>query len=340
MLAAVLSELFAPSSRRHDDLPVAPDNPLGFYESRELVSLNEKLLALNHCRWDRPPLLGPDWPQRPIHDLLYDSALRRRFSAYSRDLLWVDKDPRLCITYPAMLHLLLKRVPLAVSLRDPLEVAVSLHARDGFSTSHGLVLWWFYNFLIAPHLLDADLLIGYQSLLVNHAVECHVRASFSRFLGQFGLQVDVDRVSDVLSLKADVGLNRSSLQVDPLRASSELPRELLEVCERAFQRVALSSFSIDVFKEVFSVIPSPVLEMGFRGQFVSLPLSRPPFVWPHNEVEDPQPVSHDQLVAMQQELNAQRLTADALEARLVTMQQSRSWRVTAPIRALLDRLRT
>ena len=29
---------------------------------------------------------------------------------------WVDKDPRLCITYPAYLHILLRRIPLVVAL--------------------------------------------------------------------------------------------------------------------------------------------------------------------------------------------------------------------------------
>ena len=38
---------------------------------------------------------------------------------YALDRNWVDKDPRLCITYPAFLHILLRRVPLVVALRDP-----------------------------------------------------------------------------------------------------------------------------------------------------------------------------------------------------------------------------
>ena len=91
--------------------------------------------------------------------------LRSRLSFYALGKAWVDKDPRLCITYPAYLHILLRRIPLVVALREPLAVATSLHARNGFSLNRGLVLWWIYNHHIASQLGAEDLLVPYRALL-------------------------------------------------------------------------------------------------------------------------------------------------------------------------------
>ena len=114
---------------RGADLEVKLENPLGFFESQRLVEVNEELFDLIGRTWDTPPLLNPAWDSPPLLKSL--QPIRSRLSAYALDKCWVDKDPRLCITYPAYLHILLKRVPLVLSLRDPLEVAASLYARNG-----------------------------------------------------------------------------------------------------------------------------------------------------------------------------------------------------------------
>ena len=62
-------------------------------------------------------------------------------------------------------HILLLH-PLVVAVRDPLAVATSLHARNGFSLNRGLVLWWIYNHHIAAQLCSKDLVIvPYGNLL-------------------------------------------------------------------------------------------------------------------------------------------------------------------------------
>ena len=99
--------------------------------------------------WDLPPLLA--------------QPHRSRLSAYALEQSWVDKDPRLCLTYSAYLHI--RRIPLVVALREPLAVAASLFARNGFSLNHGLVLWWVYNHHIASHMCSEDLLLLYSDLL-------------------------------------------------------------------------------------------------------------------------------------------------------------------------------
>ena len=123
---------------RRGDLELKLENPLGFFESERLVEINDALLQVLGCQWDRPPLLPVSWDQSPLLEVLQPQ--RSRLESYALDNAWVDKDPRLCITYPAYLHILLRRIPLVVALRDPLAVATSLHARNGFSLNRGLVL--------------------------------------------------------------------------------------------------------------------------------------------------------------------------------------------------------
>ena len=128
-----------------------------------MVQTNEFLLRLLGCQWDRPPLLPATWDQPPLLNEI--QIERSKLTSYALEHVWVDKDPRLCITYPAYLHILLRRVPIVVALREPLAVATSLHARNGFSLNHGLVLWWIYNHHISAQLCSKDLLVPYSTLL-------------------------------------------------------------------------------------------------------------------------------------------------------------------------------
>ena len=108
---------------RRGDLELKLENPLGFFESEHLVETNDALLQVLGCRWDRPPLLPACWDLPPLLEALQPH--RSRLSFYALERSWVDKDPRLCITYSAYLHILLRRIPLVVALREPLAVAAS-----------------------------------------------------------------------------------------------------------------------------------------------------------------------------------------------------------------------
>ena len=104
--------------QRSGDLEVKLENPLGFFESERLVDINEGLLQSLGCKWDRPPL-SCCWISPLLNSL---HSQRTQLSSYALEDAWVDKDPRLCITYPAYLHILLRRIPLVVALREPLDV--------------------------------------------------------------------------------------------------------------------------------------------------------------------------------------------------------------------------
>ena len=125
---------------RRGDLEMKLENPMGFFESERLVQINDGLLQSLGSQWDRPPLLPVSWDQPP---LLAELQLQHdRLASYALEHSWVDKDPRLCITYPAYLHILL-RLYLWCWRAD--ASGNFLHARNGFSLNRGLVMWWIYN---------------------------------------------------------------------------------------------------------------------------------------------------------------------------------------------------
>ena len=140
------------------DLPktlmqAAPDNnETGFWESLPAMRLNDQILASAGTSWDDWQPFDPDWVASPVAGPFRERAqrlLRREFGA-SR--LFVLKDPRICRLLPFWIEALEgfgvePRVLLPV--RNPLDVAASLEARDGIHPSLGLLVW-------LRHALDAE----------------------------------------------------------------------------------------------------------------------------------------------------------------------------------------
>ena len=130
------------------------DNPTGFFESKKLVDFNEKLFAEIGTTCSSPFITPPIWTEPPLIDILVNA--RKDFEDLAISSNWIDKDPRLCLLYPAYFHILLKRIPLVVCMREPIEVAVSLYARNGHSINLGLCMWFIYNHHISKFLTEND----------------------------------------------------------------------------------------------------------------------------------------------------------------------------------------
>ena len=120
------------------------DNPAGHHESLAIVELNERLLAITNSSWNHPFLLTPNWTDLERYLSLNDT--RKTLMPWALKSLWIEKDPRLCLTREAYYHLLLKEVPSIAIIRHPYEVANSLLARDGMQSDRALALWMAYNY--------------------------------------------------------------------------------------------------------------------------------------------------------------------------------------------------
>ncbi|MGH2719899.1 MAG: sulfotransferase family protein [Actinomycetota bacterium] len=126
---------------RQDLIIADPTNPTGHWESWTLTAVNGTLLATCGGTWSAPPPLLPGWQLDPdLDDVL---ALGwRAFPLVYPQQPWVWKDPRICLTLPFWRERVID-VPLAalLVLRNPLEVAQSLHARNALPKGQGLALW-------------------------------------------------------------------------------------------------------------------------------------------------------------------------------------------------------
>jgi len=173
-------------------MPASPDNERGYWESNLIASLNDELLAAGRSDWT-------DW--RRFNQDLVDprilETLRRRAKAallveFGAEPLPVLKDPRICRLFgfwSSLIEELGWSVRAVLSLRAPLEVALSLYKRDRIPLSQGCLIWLRY-------VLDAELetrnkpraFVGWSEFLIDR------RSTLERVGKQ--LELDWPRWSD------------------------------------------------------------------------------------------------------------------------------------------------
>jgi len=127
-----------------DLMPPAPDNPDGFWENLSFVAMNDELLNELGGAWDLPPR-----STRFIEKRFDEMRAKARLlvSAFSRSTVWGWKDPRNSLTLPFW-RVIVPKLRTIIVVRNPLEVAYSLHHRNGVSFHLGLSLWVIYNRLV------------------------------------------------------------------------------------------------------------------------------------------------------------------------------------------------
>ena len=115
-------------------------NLRGHWESAPLAAENDRLLASVGARWWCPPSNRADLAGLAADDRERHHAQEVFASSFPTEP-WVWKDPRTCLTLGFWLATFdIKPVGILV-LRDPHEVAASVHARDGLSIPFALALW-------------------------------------------------------------------------------------------------------------------------------------------------------------------------------------------------------
>ncbi|MDP9364577.1 MAG: sulfotransferase [Chloroflexota bacterium] len=137
-----------------DDLmPPAEENPEGFWENLNFVEINEEILNQLGGGWDCPPPEPDDWTGGRLAPLVRRAdAILGHFEGREP---WGWKDPRSSLTIPFW-KALLPDLRVVVVVRNPLEVALSLRQRNGFSYALGLTLWQITNRRILSATTPAD----------------------------------------------------------------------------------------------------------------------------------------------------------------------------------------
>jgi hypothetical protein len=214
----------------HDDLIRGiPWNPRGHFESRSMTQLNDELLAQMGCSWWYPPPSGDGYREVLRRVETSTVSIRDAFRRAHPVAPWVWKDPRLCLTFPIWRRALPEVAAAVMIFRNPLDVARSLHDRNGFPLSFGVALWERYNRLALAHSGGMPVAVVRYDDLVDDPVGGSER--LARFLGSVGLPVDSRPDAAKVRLFIERGLRHSSHTASALGMSSESALHVYEALE-------------------------------------------------------------------------------------------------------------
>lgn len=150
-------------------LPPDRDNPKGFWERRDMLAANRELMRLSDCAWHVVhPWNASNILPLPAQLTQHMQAIVAELSAHPVSVI---KDPRFCLTLPLWLpHM--KNPHAVIVYRDPLEIAESLHIRNGMPLEYGLALWEFHTVhaIHAAHALP-KIFINHAALMQNPVAE-------------------------------------------------------------------------------------------------------------------------------------------------------------------------
>jgi GT2 family glycosyltransferase/glycosyltransferase involved in cell wall biosynthesis len=157
-------------------MPAQADNPDGFWEHLRFVALNDEVLNALGGAWDLPPRSDEDFSDARLDPLRMKA--KRLIKKFDSAGVWGWKDPRNSLTLPFWKGIVPELKALII-VRNPLEVAYSMHERNGTSHSFGLRLWEIYNRRILGATTTAERLVTrYDSFFENPEKELSRIANF------------------------------------------------------------------------------------------------------------------------------------------------------------------
>ncbi len=124
--------------------PVIGNNERGFWESRSIAAIHDRLLVALDSAWDDVFPLSPHWLETDAARQAQGEISRELEANFADSRVFVIKDPRLARLLPLWIELLDKRrieAVIVMPFRNPLEVALSLKERDGFSLGKSMLLY-------------------------------------------------------------------------------------------------------------------------------------------------------------------------------------------------------
>lgn len=200
---------------RDDDLQTGPDNPTGHWESASLINFNDRILKMFGGTVEAPSLMSFGWEESEQAKALHDEASKVFKSAFPTDV-WVWKDPRTCLTLPFWRDVWTS-MPVAVLVyREPLEIFISMHKRNGISKAHCIALWERY---LRSALLGSVgmplVIIDYDDLLRNPATAV---SRLSEEIGRLGVAISGNVAQAAECVSTTYGKSRElnySLERDP-----------------------------------------------------------------------------------------------------------------------------
>lgn len=169
LVARLLEELGVYFGEPEDLLPANYANPLGYWELRAIAETHDLLLQELSRRWDTAFPLPEEWHREPFVEPYRERLERAVLEQLAEHGTFGWKDPRTSLTLPLwndLLDALGLPAHYVMVVRNPLDVAHSLVARDGFEPGDALGLWYHYNLEILTGTADRPrTTVRYEDLL-------------------------------------------------------------------------------------------------------------------------------------------------------------------------------
>jgi hypothetical protein len=143
-LASMLEALGLDLGNKQQLLPPDEHNPQGYFEQDAVVAFNDEVFDYLGGAWDAPPVFTAGWAARVDLEVFVD-RLRTLLAELYDGSSYVLKDPRISMLLPLWRQALPEHSVVVAMVRDPMEVALSLHKRDAIPVLSGLALWCEYN---------------------------------------------------------------------------------------------------------------------------------------------------------------------------------------------------
>ncbi|MDP9112345.1 MAG: hypothetical protein M3O20_01535, partial [Acidobacteriota bacterium] len=213
-------------------LAPGPDNPTGFWEDLDCLSINERLLSHLGSAYDA---FGFGWKlpgnADPVIDDLKLSAVqlvRKRTGEYPS--AWGFKDPRtsrLLTFWRSVMDTSQCEGRYVIALRNPLSVALSLEKRNQIPVEKGLWLWLHH---MIPAVLDSAgsrrVVIDYDALIDQPARQ------LQRLASRVGLEratTSDASISEYLDSFLSQGLRHTQFSTAELAADGRMPKCVVDV---------------------------------------------------------------------------------------------------------------
>ena len=162
--------------------PKAGVNDKGFWEDIDFNKLNIDLLSALGLDWDSFSPVSSEDVEKLCSEGYKERALELLCSKFGRFQVVGFKDPRMAKLQPfwkVVLQELPMEVNYVIALRNPISVAESLAARNGFSIEKGCVLWLEHTLtLLFETSRDKRILIHYDTMVDFPDIEMKRLSSF------------------------------------------------------------------------------------------------------------------------------------------------------------------
>jgi GT2 family glycosyltransferase len=122
-------------------------NPLGFWEHKTCVDINEQILELLDLQWYDIRQVQDNWWQDRKFNKIKNKIRQFIATDFAENNLIGLKDPRLCRVFPVWRDALQNstcELSVVLLYRNPEEVALSLHKRDALARDYSYLLWILY----------------------------------------------------------------------------------------------------------------------------------------------------------------------------------------------------